>query len=225
MDPLSDEKIIDSWHTNATPWTSAVREQRIESRRLVTDRAIVDAVMSRRPQSVLDLGCGEGWLVRALSAHGVQRVIGVDVVPALVDQARAAGGGEFRVASYEAIARGELEVMVDVAVANFALIGKEAVDALIRSMPKLLRPGGALVIQTLHPVVSCGDLPYKDGWRTGSWAGLSDDFTDPAPWYFRTLESWVQLITSSGLTLVEMREPIHPATNKPASVVFIARCS
>lgn len=225
MDPLSDEKVVDSWHTNATPWTSAVREQRIDSRRLVTDRAIVDAVMSRKPESVLDLGCGEGWLVRALSAQGVQRVIGVDVVPSLVEQARAAGGGEFHVASYEAIARDELHVTVDVAVANFALIGKEAVDALIRWTPSLLRSGGTLIVQTLHPVIACGDLPYKDGWRTGSWTGFSDDFTDPAPWYFRTLESWVQLIVSSGLTLVEMREPIHPATSKPASVVFIARSS
>jgi 2-polyprenyl-3-methyl-5-hydroxy-6-metoxy-1,4-benzoquinol methylase len=223
MDPLSDEKIIASWHTNAKPWTAAIREQRIESRKLVTDRAIIDAVMSRLPQSVLDLGCGEGWLVRALAAQGVARVIGVDVVPALIDQARAAGGGEFHVASYEAIARGELQVTVDVAVANFALIGKDAVDALIRSTPRLLNPGGALVIQTLHPVVACGDQPYKEGWRTGSWAGFSDDFTDPAPWYFRTLESWVHLIAESGLTLVEMREPIHPTTGKPASVVFIAR--
>ncbi len=101
IDPLSDAKIIESWHTNATPWTVAVREQRIESRKLVTDRAIVDAVMSRQPESVLDIGCGEGWLVRALAARGVQRVVGVDVVPALIDRARAAGGGEFRVASYE----------------------------------------------------------------------------------------------------------------------------
>ena len=223
MDPLSDEKIIDSWHTNATPWTSAVREQRIESRRLVTDRAIVDAIMSRRPESVLDLGCGEGWLVRALNARGVPRVIGVDVVPALVEQARSGGGGEFHVASYEAIARGKLPFSVDVAVANFALIGKDAVDALIRSTPNLLRPGGALIVQTLHPIVACGDLPYNDGWRAGSWAGFSDDFTDPAPWYFRTLETWVGLIASSGLMLTEMREPIHPGTHKPASVLFIAR--
>jgi 2-polyprenyl-3-methyl-5-hydroxy-6-metoxy-1,4-benzoquinol methylase len=221
-DPLSDAKIIESWHANAAPWTSAVRAQRIESRKLVTDQAIIDAVMSRSPASVLDLGCGEGWLVRALAERGVARVIGVDVVPALVEQAKAAGGGEFRVASYEGIARGELEVTVDVAVANFALIGKDAVDALIHASPRLLRPGGALVIQTLHPVIATGDLPYKEGWRSGSWAGFSDDFTDPAPWYFRTLGSWVELIASSGLTLVEMREPIHPATGKPASVVFVA---
>jgi hypothetical protein len=46
IDPLSDAKILDSWQTNATPWTAAVREQRLESRKLVTDRAIVDAVMA-----------------------------------------------------------------------------------------------------------------------------------------------------------------------------------
>jgi 2-polyprenyl-3-methyl-5-hydroxy-6-metoxy-1,4-benzoquinol methylase len=222
IDPLSDEKIIDSWHTNAAPWTSAVREQRIESRKLVTDAAVIDAVMSRSPGSVLDIGCGEGWLSRALAARGVPKVYGVDVVPTLIDQARAAGDGEFTVASYDDLARGALNVKVDVAVANFALIGKEAVDALMRASPRLLDAAGALVVQTLHPVMATGDLPYEDGWRKGSWAGFSDEFSDPAPWYFRTLETWVALIASSGLRLVEMREPIHPATRKPASVIFVA---
>ncbi|HUQ80067.1 MAG TPA: class I SAM-dependent methyltransferase [Gemmatimonadaceae bacterium] len=222
MDPLSDAKVIDSWHTNATPWTSAIREERIESRKLVTNQAVIDAVMSRRPQSVLDIGCGEGWLSRALAERGVAQVVGVDVVPALIDQANAAGGGEFRVASYEAIAAGALDLTVDVAVANFALIGKDAVDALVRTAPTLLDPGGALIIQTLHPVMAMGDQPYKDGWRAGSWAGFSSDFSDPAPWYFRTLETWIELIASSGLRIVEMREPLHPTSNKPASVIFVA---
>jgi len=70
--------------------------------------------------------------------------------------------------------------------------------------------------------MACGDQPYIDGWRTGSWAGFSEDFSDPAPWYFRTLQSWVERIIGSGLTLAEMREPINPATGKPASIVFIA---
>jgi len=221
-DPLSDAKVIDSWRTNAAPWSEAVRGQRIESRRLVTDRAAIDAVVSVTPRTVLDLGCGEGWLARALSERGMM-VTGVDAVPALIQTAQKAGGGEFRVASYEDITGGMLRERFDAVVANFSLIGGPAVDALIEYVPNLLTPGGHLVIQTLHPVAACGELPYADGWRPGSWAGFSDDFTDPAPWYFRTMESWDRLLARSGLRLTERREPVNPGTGKPASVVFMAR--
>ena len=220
-DPFSDERIIDSWHKNASPWTSAVRGNQIESRKLVTNEAIIDAVLSRSPRSALDLGCGEGWLVRALAGRGITAT-GVDVVPALIDEARRAGGGEFRVASYESIAAGELRMTVDVVIANFSLIGKESVANVLRAVPALLEPHGALIIQTLHPVVATGGLPYEDGWREGSWSGFSDEFSDPAPWYFRTIDSWKTLLSESGFRLIEMREPMHPATGKPASVIFIS---
>ncbi len=221
IDPLSDQKIVDSWHNNAAPWTDAVREKRIESRNLVTNRAIVDAVMSRSPASALDIGCGEGWLSRELSSRGV-RVTGVDVVPELIERASRAGGGDFRVASHEDIGAGKLDVRVDVAVANFSMIGKESVDGVVRRAPLLLNDGGSLIVQTMHPVVAGGDEVYTDGWRTGSWDGFSDDFTDPAPWYFRTIETWVRLITESGMQLAELVEPLHPASGKPASMIIIA---
>ncbi len=79
-----------------------------------------------------------------------------------------------------------------------------------------------MVVQTLHPRVACGDAPYGEGWREGSWAGFSSDFHDPAPWYVRTLESWGQLFERYGLRLVERREPLHPQTLKPVLVIFVA---
>jgi 2-polyprenyl-3-methyl-5-hydroxy-6-metoxy-1,4-benzoquinol methylase len=221
MQPDSDAQIVDSWHRNARAWTAAVRAGQIESRRLVTNTAILEAVLGLSPVSVLDIGCGEGWLARALAEHGVS-VIGVDVVPALVEQAKQAGGGEFRIASYDQIAAGVVAAKVDVAVANFSLIGKDSVERLLASVPNLLNPRGALVIQTLHPHVASGALPYEDGWRAGSWMGCGDDFTDPAPWYFRTLESWMKLLSDSGFRLIESREPVDPRSREPASVIFIA---
>jgi 2-polyprenyl-3-methyl-5-hydroxy-6-metoxy-1,4-benzoquinol methylase len=217
--PLSDEKIIDSWHINAAAWTHAVRAGSIASRKLCTDRAIVDAVLDGAPHSVLDVGCGEGWLVRALAQRGVD-ALGVDVVPELVERARQ-NGGEFRTLSYAALRAGDLAARFDAVVCNFSLLGEQSVADVFAAAPQLLNPRGRLIVQTLHPLLAGGDQPYADGWRHGSWDGFSSDFTDPAPWYFRTLESWVRLFAAHGLHLHALREPLHPATGRPASVVFI----
>lgn len=75
--PLSNAKIAESWGKNALPWTAAVREGKIESRKQITDHAIIDAIRSRLPRSVLDVGCGEGWLVRELATEKMH-VVGTD---------------------------------------------------------------------------------------------------------------------------------------------------
>lgn len=87
----------------------------------------------------------------------------------------------------------------------------------------LAESGGSLVIQTLHPESACGELPYEDGWRAGSWEGFSEDFVDPAPWYFRTVESWVALSGRSGFGAVEVREPGYSQNGLVASLILVSR--
>jgi 2-polyprenyl-3-methyl-5-hydroxy-6-metoxy-1,4-benzoquinol methylase len=218
MNPHSDEKIVESWRKNSSQWSEAVRGGHIESRKLITNKAIVEAVLSHSPDSVLDIGCGEGWLIRELASR-VPNLVGVDVVPDLIEQAEKAGGGRFLVASYGDIAAGAVEGSFDVVVCNFSLLGKESVETLFEAIPANLKAGGVFIVQTPHPVAA-SDLPYIDGWRDGSWAGFGPDFVDPAPWYFRTLGSWVALFSDNGFQIREMHEPIHPRTHKPLSVIF-----
>ncbi|NIE66385.1 methyltransferase domain-containing protein [Burkholderia sp. Ax-1719] len=225
MDPVqNDREILAAWHRNAAPWIDAVRNGSIASRKLATDAAVLDAVLACQPRSVIDLGCGEGWLGCELMRRGID-VTGVDAVPALIEAARAAGLTQTRLLSYEDIAQGKLALRADVVVCNFSLLGAECVDDLLRTVPSLLEAQGTFIVQTLHPLMACGDQAYADGWRAGTWAGIDGAFHDAPPWYFRTLESWIALIQASGMTLRALREPVDPRSAKPASLLLVARAA
>lgn len=218
-----EDLILRSWHSNAAAWTRAVRDERIASRTRVTNQAIVDAVLALSVRRVLDIGCGEGWLARALAKEGVG-VIGVDAVDSLIDEAQKLGAGTFAVESYADLADGRFEHRdFDAAVCNFSLLGDESVESLCRAVRRYLAPSGHLLIQTLHPVAACGDHPYRDGWRQGSWSGFGPEFSDPAPWYFRTLSSWLALLRRSGYRLIDCREPAAPGGASPASIIFVGQ--
>lgn len=214
-----DARIREAWRANAEAWTRAVRERHIGSRVRVTDAAVIEAVMAHAPRTAIDLGCGEGWLVCALAERGVD-TLGVDAEPALIEAARAAGGGHFEALRYSDIVAGCLAQRADVVIANFALLGAEGVDEVLRAGAGLVEPSGALIVQTVHPWVACGDGLYVDGWREERWEGFGIAFNAPSPWYFRTLEGWLELFRRAGLTLQRMREPVDPQSGRPASIIF-----
>lgn len=223
MDKFSDDSIIKSWAKNASPWVTAVQKQQIESRKLVTDHAIINTIAALPSvNSVLDIGCGEGWLCRKLSTMGFN-VMGIDATPALINNARKHDNGRYEVLAYEDVSSHTVSSTFDVAVCNFALLGKESVAALFKAIPPLLNDKAYLVIQTLHPISSCGEAEYEDGWREGSWAGFNEDFCDPAPWYFRTIESWRALFLDNGFILAPLTEPVSPSTGIAASLIMTGR--
>lgn len=217
------DRLIRSWTGNAAAWTDAVRGGRIESRWLTTDAAILDALLALKPARVLDVGCGEGWLCRALASHGVEAV-GIDVSAPLVDAARAAGGGRFEVMPYAGLADGAAQLgTFDVLACSFSLLEQDIVP-MLRDLHALLAPGGHLVIQTVHPWTACGDEPYRDGWRLEDFTAFSGQaFPEPMPWYFRTLATWLANLDEAGYRVDRLREPAHPETARPLSLLLEAR--
>ncbi|MBF2014638.1 MAG: class I SAM-dependent methyltransferase [Rivularia sp. T60_A2020_040] len=227
MSNPNDKLVLDSWNQNADSWITTIENEEIASRKIVTNQAIIDTIISYSPNSILDIGCGEGWLTRELTLKGIE-AWGVDGVSALIKKAQLMNCGKFLIATYEDIINNKIDIDFefdfDAVVCNFSLLGKATVDNLIASIPSLLKNNQLLFIQTLHPVIGCGELPYIDGWRQELWNDFNSDFKQPAPWYFRKIETWIKLLKSSGFSILECREPINPITQKPASIILIACC-
>lgn len=216
-----EQKIIDSWTANAANWIEIIDNKGIESRRLVTNQAIIDIVCNCNPASVLDLGCGEGWLARELQDKGIE-ITGVDAIPELIEKAKQRVKGDFIVASYDDISKGKIvfSKTFDAIVINFALIAKESTENLLASLPRYLAPVGKLFIQTLHPHSRKALNDYTSGWKEGSWDGLGEKFIKPYQWYFRTLEDWLALLGQAGFGRITVTEVLHPVSANQLSMIF-----
>lgn len=203
------------WEKNGKEWTRILEEQRIASRS-VTNQALIAEVHRLQPRSILDLGCGEGWLARALPKN--IRYYGVDGSQSLIQSAKEKNKTQkFSVVSYDDIAAKKwiLEEKTDLVVFNFSLLDKEIVT-LLKSSSDFLEDTGHIVIQTLHPCFSAKE--YVDQWNEDDFSTVSREISGKMPWYQRTLSSWTDVFTDVDLVIKKLAEPV--SDGKPASLIF-----
>ena len=121
-------------------------------RQLAYRVGLLAAHASFRPDDVvLDLGCGDGNHLRALAGR-IGRGIGIDVAPGMIESARRATDAEhldFRTDDarhLETVAPDAVDVVISVG----ALEHMIEPGAMLRSVARVLRPGGRFVCLTLH---------------------------------------------------------------------------
>lgn len=210
--------------------------------------ALLDLIGDIRGSQVCDLGCGEGRIARLLAERGAD-VVGVDLSTSLVEAARREEAAHPLGIRYLVDDARRLDTVPDArfdgVVCGLALMDIPDLEATLRAVHRILKPGGRFVFLITHP---CFAAPYArlnarpDG--TVSWE-ISSYFTEGF-WrsedsgnlcarvgaHHRTLSTYLNTLVTAGFNITRMVEPRPPGPvlerNPAYSVVpllLLVRCT
>ena len=209
-----------SWDKNAEEWISIIDTNAIESRKF-TNPAILQTLKKLKGSTILDCGCGEGWLTREMTAMG-KIALGIDGTEKLIERAKTKGTEVYRQMKYEDITQHTVidDSLFDVIVFNFSLYQETGMGTLLLNIQNSLHTEGNIIIQTLHPyfILEHGN-GYCSQWFGDSWKGLPGQFKDGHSWFARTFADWITVFEHAGLRTVEVREVTND-NKQPISIIY-----
>lgn len=116
--------------------------------------------------SLLDLGCGQGFMLKYLSASGFTNLIGIDISEEQVERAKENGLNVFNSDAVSFLKKNESQFEVIMAIDIIEHFTKEELYELLILINKALKPGGRFILQTpngeglLPGYVIFGDLTH-----------------------------------------------------------------
>ncbi len=149
------ERVFDEWSANG-------RSGLMESEHSPNVARFLRTVQFRRPFRFLDIGCGNGWVVRLVSQiAGCTKAVGIDKSSGMIREARAASASR-----KESFSRADIERWsyygrrFDYAFAMESLYYAESVSAAVSRTHGLLADGGQFF---------CGTDFYAENTATTGW--------------------------------------------------------
>ena len=171
---------------------------------------------------VLDVGCGDGQIARALAAHGCA-VVGVDPTERNLEVARERGGGPEYIKG-EAADLPFDDASFDAVVACLVFEHIDDLDGAIAEVARVLRPGGQFSFFLNHPLLQTPGSGWIDDhmidppeqyWRIGPYLVEAESIEEVERgvhirFLHRPLSRYVNSLIAHGLTLGRMLEPSPP---------------
>ncbi|MBF6172323.1 class I SAM-dependent methyltransferase [Nocardia blacklockiae] len=222
---LGDEPVTSAYARNADYWIDIVRNRLDPFQTRLTDPALLESLGDCRDLTILDAGCGEGYLTRELVRRGAAHVHGVDTGAEFIAAARAhpehrPERATFREADVAALPLPDNSI--DVVVANRLPNGIAEPQRRFEEFARVLRPSGRLLLLGMHPCFYVARAERRSG---GSGLAAADYFggrtveqrfdvagkQSPAASVQRlySLEAYTGMITAAGFAITRLLEP-HP---------------
>lgn len=123
-------------------------------RRAVAQHRLGEHLWRRLPAQathVLDLGCGPGDWTQRLSERYATTALGIDLAPAMLEQARQTHGNRGRWLCADAIRLPLASAGIDLVFSNLVIQWCRDLPALFNELHRVLAPGGRALINTLGP--------------------------------------------------------------------------
>jgi SAM-dependent methyltransferase len=209
----------DLWNRVADDWQRQVGEDGDGNRILNSDPVIWAFAGDVHGLTVLDAGCGTGYLSKKLCDRGAH-VTGIDFSERMIEVARAHNPDiDFRVDSCAELATIEDEHF-DLVIANYVLMDTPDLHGTLHAFHRVLKPHGVAVLVFSHPcfpqeratVSRNGDeITYR--WDFSyfepkkcidpPWAHFTADFI----WFHRPLSDYWKAFLAAGFVVVDFEEP------------------
>ena len=213
--------MTDTWNTIADWYTELLRtgsSLHAFNRDIILDR-LPDELSGQR---VLDLGCGEGTVTRALAGRGA-RVLGIDSAPRMIEHALAAEDGRPTGARYRVDDGCTLATVatdsVDWVTAGLSLNNVPDLGAALAAVRRVLVRGGHLVFTIPHPCFEAPRATWTDAEQgrprrvvgdylaEGFWRSANPQGVRRAGNQHRTLSTYLTALPTQDFQLEAVAEP------------------
>lgn len=207
------------WNSVAADWRIQVGDDGDPNRRLNSDPVLWALAGEIEGRTVLDAGCGVGYLSNQLHQKGA-RVVGVDFSEKMIAIARKHYPEiDFRVDSCSDL-RTVPDGSLDLLVSNYVLMDTPDLEGTVAAFHRVLRPDGSAILVFSHPCFPGaagtvhGALPHISyRWdhsyfeRTRRvdppWHHFKEEFI----WFHRPLSDYWKAFRGTGFTVVDFEEP------------------
>jgi arsenite methyltransferase len=190
-------------------WAEAGRGDHMEEEHLPIVLPVLKLAQFQPDDSVLDVGCGTGWLARRLAARVPQgRVVGMDIANEMVRLAQQSSGGinnlQFIKGTVASIPLPSSEFTQAISVES-AYYWSDPAQGL-KEIFRVLKPSGRLWVLINY---------YRDNPYCHQWGQLL-----PIPTHLLSAGEWASLFRNAGFAAVSHRRIPDPS---PSPEVYIGR--